>query len=300
MWRIWLLGAAEFLGSIAVAALLLSLLLVAAHPPHGAWLFVTDVLGQFLRAVAGDFGHSTVTGTPAITAALRAAPVTAQHIAAGAVLALFIGIPLGLLLSGGRTLRMAAPLLQIVTAIPVFLVALALAWAAIRTFHMAAPAQPVNLHPANSSMTALLRGGDWNGLWFAYFLPVLTIGAAGAARLQLSLRRAAGVAWAAPYRNGLRMMGLSLFDINLRFALPEIAAALLRDLQGFVLTLISAAVIAEWIFQSGGAAELFLKASARHDWAVVSSILFLASVLTLAAGFLGKVLASLIVPEEAA
>jgi len=293
MWRIWLLRAAEFLGSIAGVILLVSLLTVAAQPPHGVWFFAKDVADQFLRALTGDLGRSATTGAPAMAVAWKAFPVTVQLIASGAVLALLIGLPMGFLLSAGRTLRAAAPLLQIVTAIPVFLIALALVWIAVRSFHMIAP-----VHPEDTSLTALLRHGDWNGAWFTYLLPILTIGAAGSARLQMALRRAAGAAWAAPYRNGLRMMGLGLLDINLRFALPEIAAALLRDVREFVLTLISAAVIAEWIFQRNGAADLFLKAISSHDWAVVSSILFLFAILTLVAGFLGDVLASLIVSED--
>lgn len=294
MWRIWLRGAAEFLGSIAGAILLLSLLVVAAQPPHGVWPFATNVLEQFLRAVTGDFGRSTATGAPAMIVAWKAFPATAQLMASGAVLALLIGIPLGFLLSAGRTLRATAPLLQIVTAIPVFLIALALIWIALRSFHVAAP-----LHSRNTSLTSLLNRGDWSGAWFLYLLPALTVGVAGAARLQLSLQRAADVAWAAPYRSGLRMMGLGLFDINLRFALPEIVAAMLRDLRAFVLALISAAVIVEWIFQRDGAAALFLKAAASHDWSVVAAILFLFALLVIAVGFLGDVFASLILSEEA-
>jgi ABC-type dipeptide/oligopeptide/nickel transport system permease component len=94
------------------------------------------------------------------------------------------------------------------------------------------------------------------------------------------------------------MMGLGLSDINLRFALPEIAAAVLRYLREFSLTLISAAAIAEWVFHRSGAALLFLNAAATQDWAVASAVLFLFAAITLVIGFSADALASLIVPEE--
>jgi len=292
MWRIWLLAAAQFLGSLVGAILLVSLLPVIAHPPDGLWPFVTELAERFLKIGSGDFGRSAA-GSPAMTSAWAAFPLTVQLLGLGVALALLMGISLGFLLSAPRAIRAAAPLLQIVTSVPVFLVGLALIWVATPSFHVITSADEPDL-----ALSIMVRHGDWNSAWSAYFLPALTIGVAGAAHLQMSLRRAAAAAWMAPYRSGLRMMGLGLLDINLRFALPEIIAALLRDARGFILTLISATAIAEWIFHRNGAAVLFLNATASHDWAMATATLLLFAVFTLIVGFVGDLLASFIVPED--
>jgi peptide/nickel transport system permease protein len=293
MWRIWLLRAAQLIGSVLGAMLLVSLLVVVAQPPRGFWPFAVAVFERFLAAAGGDFGNSVVTGAPAMAGVLAVLPFSLELLAAGAILALLIGIPLGGVLSASRTLRAAAPLMQIITAMPVFVAALGLIWVAVRLFHWNEPeasgAMSWNVLAQHSSLSAVLR---------TIALPALTVGAAGAASVQLSLRRAAAIAWAAPYRNGLRMMGLGTLDIGLHYTVPEILAALLRDLGDIALALISATAVAEWVFHRDGVAVLFLRSAALGDWTVAGAALFVFAIITLGAVFLGTVLAAFIVRED--
>jgi peptide/nickel transport system permease protein len=295
MWRNWLLRAAQLIGSVLGAMLLVSLLVVAARPPHGFWPFAGAVFERFLAAAGGDFGRSFVTDTPAMTGVLAVIPFSLELIAVGAMLAFLIGGPLGILLGASRTLRAASPLMQIVTAMPVFVVALGLIWIAARIFRWDEPALMGAV-----SWSDLRHPGGLSAALHAFALPALTVGAAGAASVQLSLRRAASTAWTAPYRSGLRMMGLNNFDISLHYLIPEIFVALLRDLGDIMLTLISATAVAEWVFHRDGVAVLFLKSAALGDWPVAGAALFVFALVTLGTGFLGTGLATFIAPEEPA
>ena len=293
MWRDWLLRAAQLIGSIVGAVVLASLLATLSHPAHGLWPFLTALCERIFAAVRGDFGLSSVTGVPAMASAIDMMSFTFQLLAGGAVIALLIGIPLGILLSASRALRAAAPLIQIIAATPVFVAALALIWIAVRVLHWSGISQASAL-----SWVDLVRSDGWSAALQAFALPALTVGAAGAASVQLSIRRAAAVAWSAPYRSGLRMMGLGALDIDLHYALPEVLAALLRDLGEIALALISATAVAEWVFNRNGVAILFLKSAALGDWNVSAAAVFLFVTIALIASFAGGIASQLIVPED--
>ena len=293
MWRDWLLRAAQVIGSLLGALLLASLLATLLQPTHGFWPFISAFFVKFMAALGGDLGRSAVTGAPAMAIAVSAFPATLQLLGAGAAIALAIGIPLGVFLSASRTLRAAAPLMQVIAATPVFVAALMLIWIAVRVLHWTGASQTSAL-----SWTGVVRSGDWSAALHAFALPALTVGAAGAASVQLSLRRAAARVWSAPYRRGLRMMGLGALDIDLRYATPEIVAAMLRDVGEIALALISATAVAEWVFDRDGAAVLFLKSAALGDWTVTIAILFLFAVMKLVAEFLGLAASWFVAPDE--
>ena len=292
MWRDWLLRAAQLIGSLAGVVVLASLLAAHPLPAHGLWPFLTAFSERLSGAFHGDFGRSAVTGAPAMAMVAAVLPLTLQLLAAGAVIAVLMGVPLAIFLSASRTLRAAAPLMQIIAATPVFVAALALIWVAVRVLHWSETSQASAL-----SFAALMRAGDWNAALRVFALPALTVGAAGAASIQLSLRRAAAIAGSAPYRSGLRLMGLGGVDIDLRYALPEVLAALLRDLGEIVLALISATAVAEWVFNREGVAVLFLKSAALGDWSVAAAALLVFATTTLLIGFAGVLASRLIVPE---
>jgi ABC-type dipeptide/oligopeptide/nickel transport system permease component len=93
-------------------------------------------------------------------------------------------------------------------------------------------------------------------------------------------------------------MGLSSFDIALRYATPEMAAALLRDMGQVILALISSAVVVEWVFARGGAAVLLLKSAMRADWNVAAAILLFFAVIVIVADFIGAAAANIVSPQE--
>jgi peptide/nickel transport system permease protein len=293
MWRDRLLRAAQVTGSLLGALALAALLATLSLHPHGFWPFLSTFSAKLMAALGGDFGRSAVTDMPAMSGALAAFPATLQLLGAGAIIALLIGIPLGAFLNASRMLRAAAPLMQIIAATPVFVAALALIWLAVRVLHWSDASQA-------SALSWFAKSGDWGAALRAFSLSALTVGAAGAASVQLSLRRAAMRAWSAPYRSGLRMMGLGALDIDLRYAVPEVLAALLRDVGEIALALISATAVAEWVFHRDGAAVLFLKSAALGDWNVAAAVIFLFVAVKLVAEFLGLAASWFIAPDERA
>ena len=66
-------------------------------------------------------------------------PLTLGLVAEGFAVALLVGIPMGLLFGAGPARRAAAPLIQIVSAAPIFCAGLALAYAAANLLHWPVP-----------------------------------------------------------------------------------------------------------------------------------------------------------------
>jgi peptide/nickel transport system permease protein len=198
-------------------------------------------------------------------------------------------------LSAGRVLRAGAPLIQIVAAAPVFCAGLGLLWLSARVLNWTGAPRAVALvtamgHANRAEFEAALR---------AIALPALTVGIAGAAGVQLALRRAIGHALAEPYREGLRAMGLGRFEIDRLYVTPQVVAGLLRSLGEIASTLLAAAAVAEWVFGWPGAAILFLKSVALDDWTVAAGVLLAFSAFTLGIEFAGRICALAVSHSEA-
>jgi peptide/nickel transport system permease protein len=123
--------------------------------------------------------------------------------------------------------------------------------------------------------------------------PVLTVGLAGTAAVRIALRRAAVELEDASFRTGLSRLGLPAFEVDRVYVLPQVLAGLLRSLGEVVLALLSAAVVAEWVFRCPGIADLFVKSVALRDWNMVALILFLFAAATMLADFGGRIAAYL-------
>jgi peptide/nickel transport system permease protein len=83
-------------------------------------------------------------------------------------------------------------------------------------------------------------------------------------------------------------MGLSSWDIEWTYGVPEVFAGLLASLGEVTLALLSAAAVVEWLFNYDGAADLFVKSVALHHWAIVAPILFAFAALTMIADSVGR------------
>jgi peptide/nickel transport system permease protein len=268
-----LLGAALMSAAVASFAL--------PHAGDGPVFFIAGWglrIGEFAHL---HFGQSAISGAPVIAELAARLPLTIGLVLDGIVVAAVVGIPVGFLFGAGPIRRATAPLIQIVAAAPIFCAGLALAFAASNVLHW--PLQSI--------------GGDRTGTGFfphdpdqlqAILLPALTVGLAGAAAVQLSLRRAAAEAGQESWRVYLRRMGLSQWEIEAGYVVPQIFAGLLSSLGEVMLSLLSAAAVAEWVFSCPGAADLFVKSVALHDWSVAAAILFAFAALTMTAQFAGR------------
>jgi peptide/nickel transport system permease protein len=275
---------AGVLGAILVAAAVAVAGVPSSHNLPGFLTALLDRLVQFGRL---DLGVSLVSGLPAAQVLANSLPQTLGLVGLGAGMALLAGVPFGLLLALGPARRIAAPLIQVITATPVFCSGLALAFIAVHVLGW-----PVSV---NAPVGAAVPPDQMLPLTA---LPALTVGLAGAAAVQLVLRRSAARSGGDAFRGGLKRMGLGLIEIETLYVLPRIAAALLAGARDIALALVSATVVAEWVFHRAGAADLFVKSVALADWNMASLLLFVFAAVTFAVDFFGRVLAAAVAPGE--
>jgi peptide/nickel transport system permease protein len=261
---------------------------LAALDSGAAWHSLAGFLTSYAHHASAlghlNFGVSATSGSPAIAELADRLPATLIVLGGGLTIALAVGGPLGVLFGGGPGRRAAAPLIQFVAASPVFCAALALNFLAVRFLHWPHNAQTDFFPPS------VLRFdlSDPATTLQPLLLPALTVGAAGAAAVQLALRRGAASVAREPYRRGLRRLGLSALEIDRAFVVPQVLAALVASLGELTLALVAASAVAEWVFNIPGAAVLFVKSVALDDWTMAGLVLFTFAAITLVADFCGR------------
>lgn len=287
MKRILLRQTVELVAGVCGAGIVAIAISAIANPrQHSLAEYLLTVSRRIGALTKGDFGTAQLSGKPVLVELSHHIVPTLELLALGGLVALILGIPLGLLFALGPARRLAAPILQILTAMPVFLAGLALSFGAVYLLHWTvgiAPSTDISAAPGEAFRHALL--------------PVATVGLAGAAAVQLALRRAAAKAASAPYRTGLKRLGLHPLRIDLVYVLPKVFAGLLESAGEIASALIAAAVVAEWVFHRPGAADLFVAAVHSADWPLTAVVVFFFAVITQTAGFLGRTAGIFLVRE---
>ncbi len=295
MWRFGIRRVGHFTLGLCVAAFLAACLTSLAEPDSASVPIGRTLIQHLIATARLDFGTSSISAVPAWTEFSRVFPATLELLGLGGLIAILIGAPAAILLSDRRAAGLGAPLLQLASAVPAFCVALCILWLSQRLMHWTATAQPQSL------VAALARGniGDIEAGLRAVAPPALLVGATGAYSVQNLLRRAIARAANEPYRWGLRALGLGRLEIDSLFMVPQVLGAVVFNLGEVALSLTAATAVAEWVFAWPGAAGLFLKSVALHDWAVAGLILFVFAAITMTADFVGAILARLLAETEA-
>jgi peptide/nickel transport system permease protein len=279
---------ARMLFALIGAALLAAGL--ASLDSAAAWHSFSGFLASFAHHASAlghlNFGVSATSGRPAIADLAERLPATLTVLGGGSAIALAIGGPLGILFGGGPGRRAAAPLIQFVAATPVFCAALLLDYLAVQFLHWPHNTQTNFLAPAGAFHLDL---ADPMPALQPLLLPALTVGAAGAAAVQLALRHGAALVAREPYRHGLRRLGLSALEIDRAYVVPQVLAVLVASLGELALALVAASAVAEWVFDIPGAAVLFVKSVALGDWTMAGLVLFAFAAIALVADFCGRV-----------
>ncbi len=211
--------------------------------------------GAFLwHALHGDFGDSWRAQRPAMTVVLERLPKTAALAGAAILLALLVGIPLGLVAGArpGTSLdTLATGLALLGQAVPGFwLGTLLILFFAVR------------LHWLPAS------GGD--GVR-ALVLPAVTLAAYPAATITRLLRSSLIDALSADFIRTARGKGLSAWTVILRHALPHAFLPLLAFVGLQAGFLAGGAVVVEGVFAYPGIGQLALQAVASRDLPVVQA-----------------------------
>lgn len=298
MLRYALRRAALLAASLAGAALFAAAVASLGEPgaTASAGAFVSALLAKAPGAFAFDLGQSTISGLAAAVDAAPAFMASLELLIVGTLIAIIVGVPLGMALASPDTRMMVAPAVQLAGSLPVFCAALLIGF-------ILAPLMPANESGNAPSLFAAFAAHDTDAL-FAALLAIapagITVGLAGAGAVALSWRNALDVAAAEQYRDGLRRLGLSDLEI-LNFYVARHALALtLRDLPDILLALFAAAAVAEWTFAREGAGAAFIHAVALEDWAVAAIILFVIAIIRSAADFAGPLAAYALIGNEAA
>lgn len=276
-------------GLCGAAIVAIALSAIGDQRPRNLPAYLMAVSDRLTHLSKGDLGHSAISGLPVLDELARHLPPTLSLLGLGAGLAVVIGLPLGLLFAFGAIRRAAAPFMQIATATPLFCAGLALAYGAVQLLHW----------PVSVNMRVGMAVPPEQALLIAA-LPILTVGLAGAAAVQLALRRAATRSSGEAFRTGLKRLGLSGMEIEVLYVMPQIFAGLLANAGEIMLALVSAAVVAEWVFNRQGAADLFVKSVALADWNMTAVILFAFASLTILANFFGRIAGYVLAREEVA
>src|SRR6185312_2935537 len=215
-------------------------------------------LAYLFHALQGDLGNSMRDGRPAIQLVLERVPATLAITLPAFALKLLVGIPAGIYAALHRNSladRMTMMMSVAGFTVPSFVLALVL----VLIFSVQLGWLP---SAGNDKPTSVI-------------LPIITLGAAGAAILARFTRSAMLEVLGQPYIRAASAKGLSWRRVVVEHALPN-AAIPTTTIIGFMIgTLIAGAVVVESVFAWPGIGRLLVASVANRDLAVVQVILLM-------------------------
>jgi len=248
------------------------------------WGLDRPLAEQYLRYLAsvvrGDFGLSFADDRPAFAAVLDALPKTFLLGACALLLALLIGMPLGVLAAlrhNSAIDRFAMAVAVLGYAIPIFFLGILL----ILLF-----ALKLRVLPSAGSET----------LWHL-ILPVVTLALPLAGRLARFARTATLEVLGKPFIRAARARGVMPLSVVLRHALPNAAVPLLMFIGIEIGHILAGSAVVETIFAWPGIGRLLVDSVSTRDLAVVQAVILTVTVVMVAANLLVDILHILIDPR---
>jgi len=248
------------------------------------WGLDRPLIEQYLRYLAsvvrGDFGLSFADDRPAFQAVLDALPKTFLLGSSALMLALLIGLPLGVLAAvrhNSAIDRLAMASAVFGYAIPIFFLGILL----ILLF-----ALKLRILPSAGSET----------LWHLV-LPVVTLGLPLAGRLARFARTSTLEVLGKPFIRAARGRGVLPLSVILRHALPNASVPLLMFLGIEIGHILAGSAVVETIFAWPGIGRLLVDSVSTRDLAVVQAVILTITVLMVCANLLVDILHILIDPR---
>lgn len=270
-------------------AFLLAAGVAALSRPDSRTHYLSAFFAHIGQVAHLDFGVSAITAAPALSEIARGLPITFALMGAGLIVALVLGVSVGLLFGAGRFFRPVAPVIQVITAVPVFCAAMLAVW--IANFFGWSD------FSHDKFAAVLSHGADPIALLRVIAIPALVAGATAAGAIQLSLHRAILGAMREPFYENMRRMGLSGFEIDRAYLMPYLLAGFFRSFGEIALSLFAADAVVEWVFGWPGAINLFVHAVALRDWNIVAIVLLVIASVVIAVDFVGRIGARLVSGE---
>ena len=237
-----------------------------------AWGLDQPIWDQYVsyigHAMVGDFGKSMRDGRSAIQLVLERVPATLAITLPALALKLGIGIPAGIHAALHRNsfadrLTMAVSVAGFT--MPSFVLALLL----VLVFSVNLGWLPAS--GADSATNAIL--------------PIVTLGAAGAAIMARFTRSAMLEVLGQPYIRAASAKGVAWHRVILRHALPNAAIPTVTIIGFMIGSLVAGAVVVESVFAWPGVGRLLVSAVANRDLAVVQAILMVIAAWMVMANF---------------
>lgn len=239
---------------------------------------------QYVRYLAsvvrGDFGLSFADDRPAFAAVVDALPKTFLLGACALMLALLVGMPLGVLAAlrhNSAVDRFAMAVAVLGYAIPIFFLGILL----ILLF-----ALKLRVLPSAGSET------PWH-----LVLPVVTLALPLAGRLARFARTATLEVLGKPFIRAARARGVMPLSVILRHALPNAAVPLLMFIGIEIGHILAGSAVVETIFAWPGIGRLLVDSVSTRDLAVVQAVILTVTVVMVAANLLVDILHILLDPR---
>jgi peptide/nickel transport system permease protein len=237
-------------------------------------------LRYLLSAARGDFGASFADDRPAFAAVLEALPKTALLGTSALLLALLVGLPLGVLAAlrhNSAIDRLAMASAVFGYAIPIFFLGILL----ILLFALKLRVLP----SAGSDTPAHL------------ILPMVTLGLPLAGRLARFSRTSTLEVLGKPFIRAARGRGVMPLSVIIRHALPNASVPLLMFLGIEIGGILAGSAVVETIFAWPGVGRLLVDSVATRDLAVVQAVILTITVIMISANLLVDILHILIDPR---
>ena len=246
---------------------------------YGAWLW---------KAVHGDLSKSLISGEPVITSIARSFPNTLLIVALALLIALAVGIPLGIAAAskpGSALDKSIMALASVGVAVPNFWLAMIL----VAIFSLG-----YGWFPATGSVP--LSQDPWQSLLHA-ILPAIALAAGGIAEVSRQLRSSLVDILSSQAVRTLHAKGLSPAAILWKHGLKNVSVNLLTVISLLANRLLAATVVVEAVFAIPGMGNLIVNAALHRDFPVVQGVVFAMVLVVVGINLLADVLYSVLDPR---
>lgn len=222
-------------------------------------------LGALLR---GDLGVSWHNGQSVISGIVASAPVTLSIVVLSLLLALIVGVPIGVIAAvrGGRLDRILVSSTVVALAIPNFWLGLML----VLAFSLAIPLLPATGYVPLEADPAL---------WLRHLvLPVIAVASVSVSAIARQTRSAMVENLNKDYVRTLRAAGMSETSVIYKHTLKNSAVPVLTTLGIQFVNLSGGSIIVEQVFAVPGLGQYTMTALARNDVPVVLGVLVVTAI----------------------
>ncbi len=246
---------------------------------YGSWLG---------HALQGDLGKSLMSGEAVTVSIARCLPNTAMIVCLAMLIALAVGIPLGILAAakrGGRIDALVMTIASIGVAIPSFWLAMILiAFFALRLNWLPATGStPLSENPLGSLRHAIL--------------PALALAAGGIAEVSRQLRSSLVDILSSQQVRTLHAKGLLPAAILWKHGLKNVGINLLTVVTLLANRMLAATVVVEAVFAIPGMGSLIVNAALSRDFPVVQGVVFVMVLIVITINLIADILYGVIDPR---